>query len=142
MISRILVPMDDSEMAGRALAYALDNHPEADVTVLHSVGGPTMMMGGAVGLALEEDLDEAAAERAEPTFERAHEIAAERDREFNTVVDIGHPVRPILERADNYDVIILGSHGKHSEGITRQFLVGNVAKMVFQRAPVPVTFVR
>lgn len=142
MISRILVPMDGSEMAERALEYALENHPDADVTVLNSVGGPTMMMGEAVALALEENLDEAARERAEPVFERAHEIAAARDRKLNTVVEIGHPVRSIVDRAENCDVVILGSHGKHSEGVTRQFLVGNVAKMVFQRAPVPVTFVR
>jgi len=143
MISRILVPMDDSEMAEQALTYALDNHPEANITVLHAVGAPTIMMGQAVGLALEENLDEAAAERAEPVFERAREVAADRDRQINTVVEIGHhPVRPIVDRANNYDTIILGSHGKHSEGVTRQFLVGNVAKTVFQRASVPVTFVR
>ncbi|SFS87586.1 universal stress protein [Halostagnicola kamekurae] len=142
MISRILVPMDGSEMAERALEYALENHPDADVTVLHSVGGPTMMMGQAVALALEDDLEEAAHERAEPIFERAREIAARRDRTCDTIVEIGHPVRPIVERSENYDTVVLGSHGKHSEGVTRQFLVGNVAKMVFQRAPVPVTFVR
>lgn len=142
MISRILVPMDDSGMAERALEYALDNHPEADVTVLHSVGGPTMMMGEAVGLALEDDPSEAAAKRAEPVFERARAVAADRDREVDTVVAVGHPVRPIVERAADYDTIILGSHGKHSEDVTRGFLVGNVARKVFQRAPVPVTFVR
>jgi len=90
MISRILVPMDDSEMAEQALTYALDNHPEANITVLHAVGGPTIMMGQAVGLALEENLDEAAAERAEPVFERGREVAADRDRQINTVVEIGH----------------------------------------------------
>ena len=142
MISRILVPVDDSEMAETALAYALDNHPEAEVTVLHSVGGPTMMMGGATGLALEDNPQEAAAERAEPVFERARTVAAERDREIDTVVTIGHPVRPIVNRADEYDTIIMGSHGKHSEDVTREFLVGNIARKVFQRAPVPVTFVR
>jgi len=142
MIAQILVPIDGSEMAERALKYALDNHPEADVTVLHSVGGPTMMMGEATGLALEDNPRKAAAERAEPVFERARAVAAERNREIDTVVAIGHPVRPIVERADDYDTIILGSHGKHSEDVSREFLVGNVARKVFQRAPVPVTFVR
>jgi hypothetical protein len=32
MISQILVPMDDSEMAQRALEYVLENHPGAEVT--------------------------------------------------------------------------------------------------------------
>jgi len=55
MISRILVPMDDSEMAQRALRYALENHSDADITVLHVVGGPSLMGGEATGLALDDD---------------------------------------------------------------------------------------
>ncbi|PCR90803.1 universal stress protein [Natrinema ejinorense] len=142
MLSRILVPMDDSEPAERALAYALDNHPDADVTVLHIVGVPSMMMGSAVGLSLEDDLEEAAAERAEPVFERAHEVAAERDREINTDVGVGHPARAIIDRADDYDTIVLGSHGEDWHRTARQFLVGNVAETVVKRAPVPVIVVR
>ncbi|RZV12034.1 nucleotide-binding universal stress UspA family protein [Natrinema hispanicum] len=142
MLSKILVPMDDSEHAGHALEYALDNHPDAAVTVLHVVGVPSMMMGEAVGLSLEDDLDEAAAERADPVFERAREIAADRDREIETVVGIGHPARNINDRAEEYDTIVLGSHGKDWTRATRQFLVGNVAETVSKRSPVPVTLVR
>ena len=52
MVSRILVPRDASEHAGQAL----EQYPEADVTVLHVVGVPSMMMGEATGLALDDDL--------------------------------------------------------------------------------------
>lgn len=142
MLSRILVPMDDSESAANALAYALENHPDAAVTVLHVVGVPSMLMGEPAGLALEADLEAAAAGRAEPVFERAREVAADREREVETVVDVGHPARAVIDRADEYDAVVLGSHGEHSEGVTRQFLVGNVAETVFRRAPVPVTVVR
>ena len=142
MLARVLVPMDDSAPAERALAYALDNHPEADVTVLHVVGVPSMLMGEAVGLVMEDDLDEAAAERAAPVLERARAVAAERDREIDTVVGLGHPARAVVDRAENFDAVVLGSHGKHSDEATRRILVGNVADMVFRRAPVPVTVVR
>ena len=142
MLSRLLVPMDDSEMAERALEYALENHPDAEITVLHVVGVPSMMMGEAVGLALEEDFDRAAADRAEPVFERANEVAADRDREIETVVGLGHPARQIVDRADGYDAVVLGKHGKHADSATRRFLVGNVAETVFKRSPVPVTTVR
>lgn len=141
MLSRILVPMDDSEYAVQALEYALDNHPEADVTVLHVVGVPSMMMGEATGLVLEEDINEAAAERAEPVFERAWEIADERDREINTIVGMGHPARNVLDRAEEYDTIVIGAHGADWSRATRRFLVGNVAETVSKRAPVPVTIV-
>ncbi len=142
MLSQILVPMDDSEHAGHALAYALDNHPDAEVTVLHVIGVPSMMMGESVGLALEEDFDEAAAERAQPVFERAREVAAERDRTVDTIVGVGHPVRNVLDRAADYDAIVLGAHGEDWSRATRQFLVGNVAEAVSKRSPTPVTIVR
>ncbi|MDG5758246.1 universal stress protein [Natronococcus sp. A-GB1] len=142
MLSRILVPMDDSDQAGHALAYALDNFPDTDITVLHVVGVPSMMMGDAVSLTLEDDLDEAAARRAEPVFERAREIASERGREIDTVVGVGHPARNVLDRAEEYDTIVVGSHGADRGRASRRFLVGNVAETISKRSPVPVTIVR
>lgn len=142
MLTRILVPMDDSDHAADALAYALENHPEADVTVIHVVGVPSMMMGEAVGLALEDDVSEAAANHADPVFERARAIADERGRDIDLIVGIGHPARNILERADNYDTIVLGAHGEDWSRATRRFLVGNITETVSKRSPVPVTVVR
>jgi nucleotide-binding universal stress UspA family protein len=134
--------MDDSEHAEQALEYALDNLPEADVTVLHVVGVPSMMMGEAVALALDDDINDAATEHAEPAFERAREIADERDREIKTMVGIGHPARNILKRAGDYDTIVIGAHGADWDRATRKFLVGNVAETVSKRAKVPVIIVR
>ena len=142
MVSRILVPMDDSERAGQALEYALDNFPDADVSVLHVVGVPSPMMGEATDLALADNLEEAADERAEPVFERAREIATERDREIDTIVGIGHPARNIIDRAESYDTIVLGAYGADWGRMTRRFLVGNVAETVSKRAPIPVVLVR
>ncbi|MCU4800887.1 universal stress protein [Halobacteria archaeon HArc-gm2] len=142
MLSEILVPMDDSEHAEEALKYALDNHPDANVTVLHVVGVPSMMMGEATALALEDDVDEASAERADTVFERAREIADERGRAVDTVVDSGHPARNIVERAEEYDAIVIGAHGEDWQRAAHRFLVGNVAETVSKRSPVPVTIVR
>lgn len=131
--------MDDSEMALRALEYALENHPDAEVTVLHVVGEPSPMMGAATGLALEEDLEEAAEKHAKEVFDRARELAAEYDVEITTEVQLGQPTRAILNRADNFDVVVIGSHGG---SLADRLFVGNVAQKVFRRSPVPVTVVR
>ncbi|MFB6151166.1 MAG: universal stress protein [Haloarculaceae archaeon] len=139
MVSRVLVPMDDSEMAERALEYALENHPDASITVLHVVGEPSPMWGTATGLALEDDLEAAAEERAEAVFERAREVATERGGEVDTVVELGSPVRAILERAEDADVVVIGSHGGT---LADRVFVGNVAQKVFRNSPVPVTVVR
>ena len=142
MASRILIPMDDSDHAEQALEYALDNFPDADVSVLHVVGAPSPLMGEATALSLADKIEEAAAERAEPAFERAREMANERGREINTIVGIGHPARNIIDRAENYDTVVLGAHGADWSRAAHRFLVGNVAETVSKRSPVPVIIVR
>ncbi len=139
MVTQILVPIDGSEMGERALEYALANHPDAEITVMHVVGEPSPMMGAAVGLAIEDNLDEAVEERAEEVLDRARELAAEHDAEIETDVRIGQPARAILNRADDFDMVVIGSHGG---SLTDRLFVGNVAKKVFRRSPVPVTVVR
>ena len=139
MIARLLVPMDDSEMAGRALEYALENHPGADLTVLHVAGTPSLMGGAAAGLALEGDTNEAAEDAAEAVFDRARALAAEYGTELDTEIGMGHPAREILNRAGDFDAVVVGTH---SGSLTDRLFVGNVAKKVAHQSPVPVTVVR
>lgn len=139
MVSRVLVAMDDSEMAEEALRYALDIHPDADITVVTVVGGPSPMMGGATAIATAEDPQSKAEEIAEPVLQRATEIADEHDSDIDTDIGFGHPARTIINRAEDFDVVILGSHGG---SIADRLVVGNVADRVFKRSPAPVTVVR
>ncbi|MFC4407642.1 universal stress protein [Haloarchaeobius iranensis] len=139
MIARVLVPMDDSEMADHALEYALEAHPDAEITVLHVVGGPSPMMGKAMGLALEDDLEEAAEEHAAQVFERAREIAGTHETEIRTDVAWGTPAKVIVNRATDFDTVVLGSHGGT---LAERLFVGDVAQKVFRHSPVPVTVVR
>jgi nucleotide-binding universal stress UspA family protein len=140
MISRVLVPMDGSEMSEHALEYAIEAHPNAAITVLHVVGEPSPMWGRATSIALADDLEEAAEEHAGSVFDRAREIAADAGgAELDTEVALGHPVRAILNRADDYDTVVVGSHGGT---VAERLFVGNVAEKVFRRSPVPVTVVR
>jgi nucleotide-binding universal stress UspA family protein len=139
MLSRILVPMDDSEMAQRALEYALENHPSAEITVVHVVGGPSPWGIAATSLALEEDIEEAAEERAKGVFDDAQDLAAEYDVEITTEVQLGHPARAISNRADDFDAVVIGSHGG---SLADRLVVGNVAQKVFRNSPVPVIVTR
>ena len=139
MLSRVLVPMDGSEMSEQALEYALDAYPGVDVTVLVVAGEPSSMWGQATGLALADDLSVAADEHAQPVFDRATDIADEYDVEVDTIVDVGHPVRAILNRAGDYDTIVVGAHGG---SVADRLFVGNVAEKIFRRSPVPVVVVR
>ncbi|QSG13375.1 Nucleotide-binding protein, UspA family [Halapricum desulfuricans] len=137
MTSRILVPMDDSEMAEHALEHALEMYPDAEITVLNIVGEPSGMMGKATSLALADDIEEAAEERASEIFDRAHEIAG--DREISTDIAWGNPSKVIVNRAESFDAVVIGSHGG---SLADRLFVGNVAQQVFRHSPAPVTVVR
>lgn len=139
MIDRVLVPIDGSEMGERVLAWALEAYPDAEITVFHVVGGASGMMGEATTLALADDVEDAAEEEAREVFERAEEIAAERGREVETQVALGRPARAIVVAAEEVDTVVMGSH---SSTLAERLFTGNVAESVFQRSPVPVTFVR
>lgn len=139
MIARVLVPMAGAEMGERALRYALEAHPDADITVLHVVGEPSAMLGQATSLALADDVEETAREYASEVLDHAESVAAEYDVEIDTEVRAGRPARAIVTRAPAFDTVVIGSHtGKFVD----RLFVGNVAKTVFQRCPVPVTVVR
>lgn len=139
MIERVLVPMEDSDLSERALRYALDVHPDAEVTVLHVVGEPSRMMGTATGIALADDSEERVRELSEAVFERAGEIATEHGAVVNVESEVGTPASRIVERAKDFDAVVIGTH---SGSIADRLLVGNTAKSVFKNAPVPVTVVR
>jgi nucleotide-binding universal stress UspA family protein len=139
MVSRVLVAMDGSEVAEKALRYALDVHSGAEITVLTVVGEPSAMFGEATAIALADDPEDSMSEYARPVLERAWEIAAEYGVEVETEVGTGHPARVILEEAERFDTVLVGSHGG---SLARQLFVGNVAEKVFRRSPVPVTVVR
>ncbi|GAB6879811.1 universal stress protein [Halorubrum gandharaense] len=138
MVARVLVGMDDSELAERALKHALDTYPDGEITVLHVVGGASPMMGDATSVALEGK-GEAVREEGKPVFDRARELVDERDAEVKLRIGYGSPASTIVEHADAYDVVVLGSH---SGSLIDRILVGNVAESVVRNAPVTVTTVR
>jgi nucleotide-binding universal stress UspA family protein len=139
MINTVLVPMDDSEMAKRALRFALEAYPSADVTVLHIVGEPSAFLGRAAGIAMADDVEDAAEDLAATIFDRAAEIAEEYNADLDTALAMGHPGKAIVERASEFDTVVMGSHGG---SVSERIFIGNVAERVFRRAPVPVTTVR
>jgi len=138
MIERVLVPMDESETAERALRHALEAHPGAEIVVLHVVGEPSGMMGAAAGLALQDNAEEAARDAASELFSRAEEIAAEYDATVATEVGWGAPAKEIVRLAEGVDLLVIGAH---TGGVAERLFVGNVARSIVQNSPVPVTVV-
>jgi nucleotide-binding universal stress UspA family protein len=142
MVKRLLVPIDGSDPADAALEFALEEYPDADITVL-SVIDPTDVGYGSIEAAPStfEHLQKSAEERTQKVLDEAESRAAEHDMTVTAETVIGMPSRAIVEWAENNDVdgIVVGSHGR--QGVTR-VLLGSVAESVVRRSPVPVTVVR
>jgi len=149
MASQILVPVDGSPLAAKALGVALDENPDAAIGVLHVID-PTEP--GYSYLSLETDPYELpqhgseawydrADEYAAEVFEAANEQASDSEVEITTETRVGRPGREIVRYIEDegIDHVIMGSHGRSDES---RSLVGSVAEAVVFRSPVRVTVVK
>ncbi len=142
MTEHVLVAIDGSQPGERALEYAFEQFPEAEITVLTAIAvpGTTALSDSAFSLA-EDDLMDALRQQAEERLDVAAEVAAEYDIEIARVKKIGNPATAIIEYAEDHDIdhIVVGSHGR--SGISR-IVLGSVAEKVLRQAPAPVIVVR
>lgn len=139
MTKNVLVPLDGSEAAERALEYAIETHPDADLTILHVI--EVSSASEITGLSTDGEVQQGLEERAAEIFDRAERIAADAGfgGEIETKTGFGSATRSIVDHAEDADVVVMGSAGRH--GVSR-LLLGSVAETVVRRAPVPVTVVR
>jgi nucleotide-binding universal stress UspA family protein len=142
MVTRVLVPLDDSPLATRALEHALEEWPDAEVVVLHVVDPIDAVYESAVGGPIEaERWYESEMAAIEDLFDRARTRAAEAGVSLRTATAVGKPGREIVRyvAANDVDHVVVGSHGR--SGLERLYL-GSVAERVLRRAEATVTVVR
>lgn len=137
MSDQILVPIDGSDHSWTAFEYAIDEHPDDHLTVLHVIDP---MKG-------DYEPDEATAQavsRSEQLEQEVHERVADAsldDSQVDIVTRNGRPADEIITLADTdeIDQVVMGSRGL--SGVKR-LLLGSVAETVVRRASVPVNIVR
>lgn len=140
MYNRILVPLDGSEHASRALEGAvglirnLKNAP--NLAVLHV--NPTISINEPpVGVDLEEHIRE----EGEKMLAPATASLSKQGIGFETYTKTGDPASVICKTAEEQhaDLIIMGSRGI---GLMSELLIGSVSHSVVQHAHCPVMIVR
>lgn len=141
MTSTVLVPMDERSSSVTALEFALSEYPDADITVIYSIG----VVDSADGLGRLRGETRNRYLEAESTADRvladAESRASEADVALETDVAFGPPPQVIPEYASTHgiDHIVMGDHGMAG---SKQLVNGTVPEMVVRRASVPVTVVR
>lgn len=148
MTARVLVPVDGSPLSWSALRHALEEFPDASVTVLHVVdlfepgyGAYPDFETSYEPLMGSEEWYDRAREVSEQLFEDARALADEHDREISTTSEVGDPKRMVVDYADEEEIdhIVLGAHGRQRED---RPVFGSIAEIVARRATVPVTLIR
>lgn len=140
MDQRILVPFDGSDASKAALERALEENPDAEITVLNVLDSTNRAESGVQANAAET-LNDAQREEAEELFTQAEDRAADSGMTIHTAVEVGTPGEVIVEYAQENDIdhIIMGSHGR--SGLSR-IVVGSVAETVIRNSPLTVTIAR
>ena len=145
MYQRIVVPLDGSEFAERALpeAEGLARLTGAPVHLLRVTDLSQFIWLGEFGIAM--DVSDAEAETARETTDAAAYLLTIAERlagsglTAETEVRRGQTYRQVIAATRPGDIIVMASHGRG--GVPRWFL-GSVAEEVLRHATVPILMVR
>lgn len=140
MFKHLLVPLDGSEYALRALKYSED--------LAQATGASLTLMGVLLrpegpGVTHIEKLDEQSEQRLQGQLDKQAEDVRTRSGivEVDAVVRFGEPAHQITDyaRSEDVDLIVMSTHGL---GATGQYALGSVALKVLMTAECPVFMVR
>jgi nucleotide-binding universal stress UspA family protein len=139
-LKTILVPVDFSDSARKALQYALalGRLFKAEITLLHVA--PELAEDSRVTFTMPE-LQQEILQDAAQNLRREIERAGTAELKLNPVVKKGTPYHEIVETARqmNADLIVIGTHGR--TGLKHVFM-GSTAERVVRHATCPVLVVR
>ena len=139
-MGEILVPVDGSEHAERALEYAIEHFPEQDITAFHVVEAPKGYFAATAANIDETPQVKHGREEAAELLDDLETEAAERGAVIDTAFEVGDPVDEILSYAakEGVDEIVIGSRGISGVG---RVVFGSTAETVVRRAEIPVVVV-
>jgi nucleotide-binding universal stress UspA family protein len=145
MTGRIVIGIDGSAAADRALAWGLDDAERRGSTVdLVSVFTLPIVVGGMVGGYVGPTLTSDEIVKLRDTSQAAMAERVERARTSHPTLTVtaqvvqGSPAPVLLEKADGAELVVLGSEGS---GAFEALVLGSVSHTVAHRASCPVVLV-
>lgn len=136
---KILVATDGSSGAENAIRFAsrLASELHSTLTLLHVIPKISTTKEDIIIL-LEEEMG-SKVKAGTKYLEAGKRIAGEFNITAETKLLEGDPADKILKEADNYDLLVVSSHGK---GTVDRFLLGSVSLELVHKSKTPVTVVR
>ena len=139
---RVLVPLDGSPSADRALRHALALYGKTDdlvVDLLHVQ--PQLVQRDVPDIAKAGLLERLELDAADRTFAPAKKLLDEARVRYSTRTALGDPAEEIAQHADVHGCgeIVMGTRGM---GTVRNLLLGSVATKVLHLVKVPVVLVK
>lgn len=141
---KILVPVDGSELSKKAFkkALSLANNFGSKVEILHVNENLPSSWGipGIEGIEIsEEQIREEMEKSSEELVEEYTKISRDMGIETGSNIIDGDPANEIIEASRDYDLIVMGIHGK---GGLFHLLIGGTAEKVVRHACCPVFLIR
>jgi nucleotide-binding universal stress UspA family protein len=135
MYRRILVPTDGSACSEKAAqhAVALARTTGSSVVFLFVMDTVRNYHEGVMN-----NVKKALSEEGDRSLGSAQRIAADAGVAAEIELVEGDPADVILGRAENFDLVVMGSHGK---GLWKQLTVGSVTQAVLRRITRPLLLV-
>ena len=138
MYKNILIPIDGSDCSTHAVeqGVAFAKSIDATVTFLYAIEDPTKIAYSAAEVAVfSENLYDATKQAATESLATAKQLGSELGITVETrLIEREHPATAILEAEKEFDLVIMGTHGRR--GIRHLFL-GSVTEEVIRRATKP-----
>jgi nucleotide-binding universal stress UspA family protein len=137
---KFLVPIDDSDNAGRAFQYALELAKERAIKLYIVTVHPQPDVYGEIHVT-ETQMAELQLKRSQATLAPALEAAKKADVEHTSEILVGNTATMIVKRAEELrcDGIIMGTQGRGTVG---RLFMGSVAVKVVHLTKLPVTLVK
>lgn len=136
-MNRILVPIDGSEQALRALRHAMAQAEEIHiVNVQRKADTPALLMH-----MTQHDIDRVQREHGHSMLVSARQLLDAAARPYRAHVLIGEPAPCIVDtaRAEGVDAIVMGTRGM---GALANMALGSTATKVVHLAELPVTLIK
>lgn len=143
MLQKILVPVDGSASAWKALDYASEiaRKFNGELVVVHIVQMPPTISLISVPFDTAMSAGDAFDEFAEKLTKDIEGKLVHQNVKYSIKMEVGHPSQKILEVADleACDTIILGSRGLSG---VKEFFLGSVSAKVSEYAKIPVMIIK